>query len=292
MDYRKAFAVAPDARVRLADIDPSETFGQASKEAAAAAIDANIARMDELQYLLYADATQSLLVIVQALDAGGKDGVVRHLFRGMNPQGVRVVGFKTPTAEEAAHDFLWRAHRQTPAKGEVAVFNRSHYEDVLIVRVRNLVPRAVWSQYYGVINEFENALALSGTRIVKFYLHISPDEQLARFKARLEDKTRQWKISEADYTERQLWPQYIEAYEEALSRTSAGRAPWYVIPANHKWFRNLAVSEIVAATMEDMGLRLPAPRVDLAEIRRKYHAAAIEQRGAKNGAAGRDGAKR
>jgi PPK2 family polyphosphate:nucleotide phosphotransferase len=284
MDYRRKFGVAPGAKLRLADVDPSETFGQASKEAAAAAIDANIERMIGLQYLLYADASQSLLVILQALDAGGKDGVVRHLFRGMNPQGVRVASFKTPTPEEAAHDFLWRAHRETPAKGEVAVFNRSYYENVLIVRVRNLVSRAMWSQYYDVINEFETALALGGTRILKFYLHISPDEQLARFKDRLDDKTRQWKISEADYAERALWPNYIEAYEEALSRTSAKRAPWYVIPANHKWFRNLAVSEIVAATMEDMGLRLPNPRVDLAEIRRKYHAAVAERRGQKGGA--------
>jgi len=287
MDYRRKFAVAPGAKAPLAGIDPSDALGEDAKKAAEA-IEANTARMAELQYLLYADASQSLLVILQALDAGGKDGVVRHLFRGMNPQGTKVASFKTPTPEEAAHDFLWRGHRVTPANGEVAVFNRSYYENVLIVRVRNLVPRAVWSRYYDVINDFERALALNRTRILKFYLHISPEEQLARFKARLDDKTRQWKISEADYAERALWPQYIEAYEEALMRTSTERAPWHIIPANHKWFRNLAISEIVVATMEEMGLSLPAPRVDLAEIRRKYHAAATESR---SGAAGKAGAK-
>jgi PPK2 family polyphosphate:nucleotide phosphotransferase len=214
---------------------------------------------------------------VQALDAAGKDGVVRHLFSGMNPQGTAVHGFKQPSAEEAAHDFLWRAHLRTPGKGEVVIFNRSHYEDVLVVRVHKLVPKSVWSKRFDLINDFERMLARNGTRILKFFLHISPEEQLARFKERLEDPARNWKISESDYSERELWPQYVEAYEEALERTSTKHAPWFVIPANHKWFRNLAASRIIADTMEDMGLKLPPTRVDLSEIRRKYLAAEAEQ---------------
>ena len=236
-------------------------------------------RLDALQNLLYADATRSLLVVLQGLDAAGKDGTVRHIFRGMDPQGISVFSFKEPTARELAHDFLWRVHKRTPQKGEVVVFNRSHYEDVLVVRVHELVPESVWSKRYALINDFESNLVESGTRILKFFLHISPEEQLSRFKERLEDKTRNWKISESDYSERKLWPQYIEAYDEALSRTSTEHAPWFVIPANHKWFRNLAISRIIADALEGMNLKLPAPRVDLREIRRKYHSAEAERLG-------------
>jgi PPK2 family polyphosphate:nucleotide phosphotransferase len=260
----------------LAAIDPSYAGKHESHEKAAPEIQEAVERIDRLQYLLYADAGQSLLIVLQALDAGGKDGVIRHLFSGMNPQGTSVFGFKQPSQVELAHDFLWRAHLHTPGRGEVVIYNRSHYEDVLVVRVHNLVPRSIWSKRYELINDFEKMLAENGTRILKFCLHISPDEQLARFKQRLEDPARQWKISESDYSERELWPKYIEAYEEAIERTSTERAPWYVIPANHKWFRNLAISQIVADTMEDMGLKLPSPRVDLAEIRRRYHAAERE----------------
>ena len=236
-------------------------------------------RLDALQNQLYADATRSLLVVLQGLDAAGKDGTVRHIFRGMDPQGISVFSFKEPTARELAHDFLWRVHKRTPQKGEVVVFNRSHYEDVLVVRVHELVPESVWSKRYALINDFESNLVESGTRILKFFLHISPEEQLSRFKERLEDKTRNWKISESDYSERKLWPQYIEAYDEALSRTSTEHAPWFVIPANHKWFRNLAISRIIADALEGMNLKLPAPRVDLREIRRKYHSAEAERSG-------------
>ena len=279
MDYREKFIVEPDSKVRLSKIDPSYTGKQESHDEAIPAIEANVERLEKLQYLLYADASQSLLVVLQALDAGGKDGTVRHVFRSMNPQGTSVAAFKQPSREEASHDFLWRAHLHAPGKGEVAVFNRSHYEDVLVVRVRELVTRSVWSKRYDLINDFEKTLSLNGTTIVKFYLHISPEEQLARFKQRLDDPARQWKISESDYSERELWPQYIEAYEDAIAQTSTKRAPWYIIPANHKWFRNLAVSQIIADTMDEMGLKLPPTRVNLAEIRRKYHAA---EREAKN----------
>jgi PPK2 family polyphosphate:nucleotide phosphotransferase len=273
MNYGKKFIVEPGSKARLAKIDPDFSGKHISREAAVDATAREVERIARLQYLLYADANQSLLIVLQGLDAAGKDGLIRHLFSGVNPQGVSVAAFKKPTEIEAAHDFLWRIHRAAPAKGEIAIYNRSHYEDVLIVRVHKWVPHAVWSKRYDLINDFEKTLSENGTRILKFYLHISPEEQLARFKDRLDDPERQWKISEADYAERELWPRYIEAYEEALERTSTKRAPWYVIPANHKWFRNLAVSQIVADTLEDMGLTLPRPRVDLTSIRRKYHAA-------------------
>jgi PPK2 family polyphosphate:nucleotide phosphotransferase len=278
MDYRKKFAVEPGAKVRLAKIDASYTGNHETHEKALPEIQAHVERMDKLQYLLYADGDQSLLVVLQALDAAGKDGVVRHLFSGMNPQGTSVFGFKQPSKYEAAHDFPWRAHLRTPGKGEVVVFNRSYYEDVLVVRVHKLVPQSVWSKRYDLINDFESMLLQNGTTILKFYLHISPEEQLCRFKQRLDDPSRQWKISESDYTERELWPQYVEAYEDAMTATSTKHAPWYVIPSNHKWFRNLAISQIISDTMDEMGLNLPAVHVDIADTRSKYHAAEAEEK--------------
>jgi PPK2 family polyphosphate:nucleotide phosphotransferase len=216
--------------------------------------------------------------VLQALDAAGKDGVIRHVFSGMNPQGTFVYGFKQPSKSEAAHDFLWRAHLRTPGVGEVVIFNRSYYEDVLVVRVHNLVPRSVWSKRYELINDFETMLRRSRTTILKFFLHISPDEQLSRFKQRLDDPSRRWKISESDYSERKLWPKYMAAYEDAIALTSTKHAPWFVVPSNHKWFRNLAVSAIIADTMNEMGLKLPPTNVDIADISRKFHAAEVEER--------------
>jgi PPK2 family polyphosphate:nucleotide phosphotransferase len=273
MDYRKRFAVIPGSKVQLARIDPGFTGENGNRERAATETREQVARMERLQYRLYADASQSLLVVLQGLDAAGKDGTIRHLFSGMNPQGVSVFAFKKPTEPELEHDFLWRVHRHAPGNGEVVIYNRSHYEDVLVARVHKLVARQVWSKRYDLINAFEQMLAENRTRILKFYLHISPGEQLARFKQRLDDPARHWKISESDYSERALWPQYIEAYQDALAATSTSWAPWFVIPADHKWFRNLAISQIVADAMDDMALKLPPPHVDLAEIRRKYHAA-------------------
>jgi PPK2 family polyphosphate:nucleotide phosphotransferase len=284
MDYRKKFAVEPGMKVRLSKIDASYTGKHETHEKALVEIQKNVERMDKLQYLLYADGSQSLLVVLQALDAAGKDGTIRHVFSGMNPQGTFVYGFKQPSREEAAHDFLWRAHVRTPGKGEVVIFNRSHYEDVLVVRVHKLVPQSVWSKRYDLINDFETMLSQNGTTILKFFLHISPEEQLSRFKQRLDDPARHWKISESDYSERELWSKYVDAYEDAMKLTSTKRAPWYIIPANHKWFRNLAVSQIIADTMDEMGLKLPPTRVDISDIRRKYHAA---EREAKPGAKGR-----
>lgn len=281
MNYGKKFIVDPGAKLRLGKIDPGYSGKHKSREAAAEETDAQVARMDRLQYLLYADGSRSLLIVLQGLDAAGKDGTVRHLFTGMNPQGTSVANFKEPTKEELAHDFLWRVHPHVPSKGEVVIFNRSHYEDVLVVRVHKLVPRSVWSKRYGQINDFEKLLHENGTSILKFFLHISPDEQLQRFRQRLDDPERQWKISDSDYSERKLWPKYMGAYEEAIAETSTKQAPWYVIPSNHKWFRNLAISQIVADAMDEMGLKVPPPRVDIAAIRRKYHAAKRAARGKK-----------
>ena len=284
MDYRKKFVVEPGSKVRLSKIDPSYTGKHKSHEKALPEIQKNVERMDKLQYLLYADGKQSLLVVLQALDAAGKDGVIRHVFSGMNPQGTFVFGFKQPTKEESAHDFLWRAHRSAPGEGEVVIFNRSYYEDVLVVRVHKLAPHSVWSKRYDLINDFETMLLRNNTAILKFYLHISPEEQLARFKQRLVDPSRNWKISESDYTEREFWPKYVEAYEDAIALTSTKRAPWYIIPSNHKWFRNLTVSSIIADTMDELGLKLPPTRVDIAAIRRKFYAAEREEKGPRKGA--------
>lgn len=274
MDYRKRFAIEPGKKVRLHRIDPAFTGPHGSHDRAKPEIARHVEHMARLQYLLYADGGRSLLVVLQALDAGGKDGVIRHLFSGMNPQGTVVAAFKQPTGVEASHDFLWRVHEHAPAKGQVVIFNRSHYEDVLVTRVHDLVPKSVWSKRYERINEFEKLLAANGTAILKFYLHISPEQQLARFKQRLDDPARHWKISETDYTERKLWPAYVAAFEEAIERTSTKHAPWFIVPSDHKWFRDLAISRIVTDTLEDMKLALPPTRVDLAAIRRAYHAAA------------------
>ncbi len=277
MSYRKAFIVEPGSKVNLDKIDPSDTGRHESHLKAKNEIELNLERLRKAQYLLYADAGQSLLVVLQGLDASGKDGVIGHLFSGMNPQGVRVARFDPPTPIEARHDFLWRVHAKAPADGEIAIFNRSHYEDVLVARVHKLVPKAVWSKRYELINNFEKLLTRSGTRILKFYLHISPKEQLARFKQRLDDPVRHWKISDADYSERELWPKYKDAYEDAISLTSTDYAPWFIIPSDHKWFRNLAISQIVADTMDAMKLKLPPPRADIDEIRSKYHEAKVEE---------------
>jgi PPK2 family polyphosphate:nucleotide phosphotransferase len=273
VDYRKKLFVEPRGKLKLAEVDANagpETIDQAD---ALLKTQTQIARMADLQYLLYADGAKSLLIVLQGPDASGKDGTIRHLFSGMNPQGVSVVKFDAPSKTELAHDFLWRVHAHAPKKGEVIIFNRSHYEDVLIARVRHLVPDADWPGRYRAIADFEKLLTDAGVRILKFYLHISADEQLRRFKKRIDDQKRSWKISESDYIDRDLWPQYDEAYEDAMAATSTATAPWFVVPANHKWFRNLAISQIIVATMEEMDLKLPRCTVDLDDIARKYHAA-------------------
>ena len=239
-------------------------------------------KLTRQQALLYAEHKHSVLIVLQAMDAGGKDGTIKHVFSSVNPQGVSVVSFKQPTPVELAHDFLWRVHPHAPGRGEIAIFNRSHYEDVLVTRVHKLIDKATWTRRYQYICDFEALLAESGATVLKFFLHISRDEQLARFAQRLDDPARNWKISESDYSERELWDDYIEAFEDAMRATSTDAAPWYVIPSNHKWFRNLAVSQIIADAMADLGLAFPPPSVNLADIRRKYHAAVEEDQDGRN----------
>ena len=273
MKYVKQFRVAPDTKVKLKDIDPGFKGRHESHNEAAEKIEKYQTKLRDLQELLYADGRTSLLIVLQGMDTGGKDGTINHILGAMNPQGCRVVGFKQPSVEELAHDFLWRIHQAAPPKGKVAIFNRSHYEDVLVVRVHNLVPQAVWSRRYDQINVFEKELAEDNTHILKFYLHISKKEQMSRFKERLDNPTKQWKISEADYNEREYWDDYVAAYEDVLSRCSTKQAPWFVIPSDHKWFRNLAIARIVVEHLEGLDMKFPEPSVDLDHIRREYHAA-------------------
>jgi len=273
MNYLERFQVKPGTSVKLKDIDPAFKDKYDNKEAAAQETTHYQQRMNELQEVLYVERQRSLLICLQGMDTAGKDGTINHVLGAMNLQGTRVASFREPTAEEAAHDFLWRVHRATPAVGEVVIFNRSHYEDVLVVRVHNLVPKDIWSHRYDQINDFEQVLAEHNTKILKFYLHISKDEQLSRFKDRLDDPTKQWKISEADYAERKFWDDYTQAYEDALSRCNTNYAPWFIIPADHKWFRNLAVARIMVEYLESLNMKPPKATVDIAKIRREYYAA-------------------
>ncbi len=273
MNYVDRFRVMPGSKVDLAKIDPRFKGHHDSHKKAADEIAHHEKKLRRLQDLFHADGRRSLLICLQGMDTGGKDGTIHHILGAMDPQGCRVQAFRQPSTEELAHDFLWRIHKVVPARGSVAIFNRSHYEDVLVARVHNLVPQAVWSLRYDQINAFEQNLVDSDTHILKFYLHISKEEQLTRFEERLEDATKQWKISEADYTERAFWGDYMTAYEEALSRCSTAKAPWFVIPSDHKWFRNLAIARIVVEYLESLDMKYPEPSVDLAHIRRKFHAA-------------------
>jgi PPK2 family polyphosphate:nucleotide phosphotransferase len=276
MDYPDTFRVKPGTTVNLSRIGAGLDGEKKDKAAAREEVRELGKRLADLQELMYAESKRSLLIVLQAMDAGGKDGTVTHVISSMNPQGVTVHPFKVPSAEELAHDYLWRVHKVTPAKGRVAVFNRSHYEDVLVVRVHGLVSKDVWSRRYDEINAFEKHLSDNGTHIAKFFLHIDKKEQLERFKDRLEDSAKHWKIAESDYTERELWDEYQKAYEDALSKCSTDWAPWYVIPANHKWFRNLAISRILVKMLESMSMEFPAPAADIGEIRRLYEMAVAE----------------
>ena len=281
MDYVKHFQVKPGDKVNLKKIDADFKDGHESKEHALAEIEAYNSKLKRLQYLLYAENKHSLLICLQGRDAAGKDGTINHVLSTLNPQGCTVTGFKVPSAQETAHDFLWRYHKATPARGQVAIFNRSHYEDVLVVRVHDLVPKAVWSRRYDQINDFEKMLHASGTHILKFYLHIDADEQLKRFKKRINDPQRQWKISESDYTERSYWDDYTKAFESAMEKCSTKQAPWFIIPSNHKWFRNLAISKIIVETLESLQMKMPEPTVDINEVRKQYHEILEKKEGSK-----------
>jgi PPK2 family polyphosphate:nucleotide phosphotransferase len=271
--YAKRFRVASGSKIKLKDFDPGFTDHHKSHKEAAEEIKQHQKKLRDLQELLYADGRCSLLICLQGMDTAGKDGTINHILGAMNPQGCCVVAFRQPSVEELAHDFLWRIHRAAPRKGQVTIFNRSHYEDVLVVRVHNLVPQSVWSRRYDQINAFEKGLVEGTTHVLKFYLHISKQEQLSRFKQRLDDPAKQWKISESDYKEREFWNDYVEAYEDVLSRCSTRQASWFVIPSDHKWFRNLAIARIVVEHLEALDMKFPPPTVDLEHIRREYHAA-------------------
>jgi PPK2 family polyphosphate:nucleotide phosphotransferase len=264
MDSRKLI-VKPGRRARISDRDPDETFGF-TKEKAARELEKHQARLSEMQELLYACKKHALLIVLQAIDAGGKDGTIRHVMSGVSPQSCHVTSFKAPTTEELGHDFLWRVHKVVPIMGTIGIFNRSHYEEVLVVRVHNLVPKSVWSKRYRYINDFERMLAANGVKILKFFLHISKDEQKKRFEERLRDPSKMWKATKGDFEERKLWDDYMEAFEDALTKCSTESAPWHVIPANKKWFRNLAISQIIVEALESMNMKYPKLDFDPAQI--------------------------
>ncbi|HEY8817421.1 MAG TPA: PPK2 family polyphosphate kinase [Candidatus Limnocylindrales bacterium] len=258
---RDAFRVKPGKRVRLEKLDPGATYGH-DKISAVAATALQMARLRDLQDRLWAESKHSVLVVLQGIDAAGKDGTIAKVVEAFNPQGCPVTSFKVPTAEELAHDFLWRVHQRTPGLGEIGIFNRSHYEDVLVVRVHHLVPKEVWSKRYDDINAFERTLTEGGTTIVKFFLTIDRDEQRRRIQERYDDPKKRWKFKMADLDERKLWDDYQKAFDDALSKTSTAVAPWYVIPANRHWFRNLAVATILADVIADLKPDYP-PEPDL-----------------------------
>lgn len=265
--FGEELIATPGKKVRLEKWDPEDTLGWNKSHKMKASLDKTIVKLDGLQYLLYAEHKRALLIVLQGLDAAGKDGTIRHVMSGVNPQGCRVTSFKKPTSEELTHDYLWRVHKAVPPIGDIGIFNRSHYEDVLVVRVHDLAPKEVWSRRYDQINDFERMLVENNVKILKFFLHISSDEQKERFQQRIDDKDRQWKISEADFAERKFWNDYTRAYEAALTKCSTPHAPWYVIPSNKKWFRNLAVSHIIVETLEAMKMNFPAPSVDVSKIK-------------------------
>lgn len=261
MSISESLRVPVGARVRLDGRDPDDRLGW-SREDAAEELEKDRARLAQLHQLLWAENKHAVLVVLQGMDTSGKDGVIRHVMAGVDPQGCKVTAFKRPSAEEADHAYLWRIVKALPARGDIGIFNRSHYEDVLIARVRGLVPEPEWRARYDQINVFEKLLVDNRTTILKFFLHISKKEQKKRLQDRLDDPTKNWKFSMQDLEERKLWDRYIEAYEEALSRCSTSHAPWYIIPADRKWVRNRAISSILVETMENMGLEWPKPAFD------------------------------
>jgi PPK2 family polyphosphate:nucleotide phosphotransferase len=262
--------VRPGERVRLARMDPDDTPGFSGvKDDGRRELTKLTVRLEKLQELLYAEHKHSVLVVLQGMDTAGKDGTIRRVFSGVNPEGVHVASFKVPSVQELSHDFLWRIHEQVPARGQMVLFNRSQYEDVLITRVHGLIPKAVWERRYREINEFERTLTEEGTTVLKFFLHISRGEQKRRLEERLADPTKHWKFAEADLQERELWTAYMRAYEEALTKTSTPWAPWYVVPSNRKWFRDLFVSDRIVTTLQGFRMRYPPllPELRTARIR-------------------------
>ncbi|MBN8648701.1 MAG: polyphosphate kinase 2 family protein [Caulobacterales bacterium] len=258
--------------IKLSNIDTEAKEFKLSKEEAAPILEKNIEKLKELQEKLYAEHKQSILVVLQAIDGGGKDGTIEHVFGPLNSAGCRVASFKVPTPIEADHDFLWRVHAQTPAKGEIVVFNRSHYEQVLVVRVHDLETKEINKTRYDQINDFEKLLASNNTHILKFFLHISKDTQLQRFKDRIDDPLKHWKVAAGDFKERALWDDYMAAFEDMVNKCSKENAPWFVIPADKKWFRDLAISQILVDYMEGMNIQLPQTDEDIEAIKKLYEA--------------------
>ena len=260
----KNYQIKPETKVKLSKWDPNDTGDfKGGKEEGLAKLEKLNSKLEALQELLFAEHKHKVLVVLQAMDTGGKDGAIRRVFDRVNPAGVRVASFKAPTPEELDHDYLWRVHKQVPAKGELVVFNRSHYEDVLVVRVHNYVSPEVWSKRFDQINEFERSLAENGTTILKFYLHIDLDEQKERLQARLDDPTKRWKFRLGDLEERKLWPDYMKAFEDVLSKTSTEHAPWFIVPANRKWFRDLVISSVLVDTLEGLKMSYPESEENL-----------------------------
>lgn len=261
------YLVKPGDKVDLSKWDPNDTGDFiGGKEEGLQEVERLNSKLEELQELLFAEHKHKVLVVLQAMDTGGKDGVIRRVFDGVNPQGVRVASFKAPTEEELDHDYLWRIHKAVPGRGEMVIFNRSHYEDVLVVRVHNLMPEQIWKQRYEQINAFERHLAENGTTILKFYLHIDREEQKERLQARLDDPTKHWKFRRGDLEERKLWGEYMAAYEDALSKTSTDHAPWYVVPANRKWYRDLLIASVLVETLTKLDMQYPAPEENLNDV--------------------------
>jgi len=273
MEYSRSFRVKPGKKLDLDNLGADFKPDNLDRKEVEQQFGSLTEKLRDLQHLMYAEDKRSLLVVLQGRDAAGKDGTIRQVFGPMNPQGCRVTSFKVPSKIEAAHDFLWRYHVAAPRRGMVGIFNRSHYEDVLVVRVHDLVPKKVWSKHYDHINAFEKLLADNGTLVLKFYLHIDREEQLERFKKRIDNPKKNWKISGADYSERPYWGSYTKAFEDAISKCSTDNAPWFVIPANRKWFRNLVIADIVVDAMESLEMKYPEPEVDMEEIRKMYHEA-------------------
>ena len=260
------YLVTPGKKFKINKQPTDDTGPFKDKDDAAPATAKNLKKLDDLQELLYAEGKHALLIVFQAMDAGGKDGAIEHVFSGLNPQGCQVTSFKQPTPLELRHDFLWRIHAACPPKGMIGIFNRSQYESVLVERVHELVPDKVWKRRYETINNFERLLADEGTTILKFFLHISRDEQKKRLEARLEDPEKHWKFSSADLKERDLWGDYQQAYEDALEKCSTDYAPWHCVPADHKWFRNWVVSDTIVRTMEELDMKFTPAEKGLEKI--------------------------
>ena len=264
-DYPR-YRVEPGDPVRLAEVNPDESEHYRRKKDVADELKRQRDRISDLQARLYGEQKRSLLIVLQAMDTGGKDGAIKGVFQGVNPQGCQVWSFKAPSNEEAAHDFLWRYHQKTPPQGMIHIFNRSHYEDVLIVRVKELVPESAWKPRYEAINQFEHALTLAGVTVLKFYLHISKDEQKRRLESRLADPDKRWKFSTNDIKERAYWDDYMAAFEDAINQCTTAHCPWYVIPANKKWYRNLVLARTIADTLEAMNPKFPPAEKGLENV--------------------------